>query len=169
MAKRIKYFGYGTMANERIMTVLIGRVPEGSPAILYGYALHVQHLDQIPDDVHPGTGLSPRVLLREKWGERFRNYTILPDENATVHGMLWDITDDEQRIIRAWELVDAGWHEEVAVTVAGELAISVRIRDGQKVHHRYESMQKPRLLNDLEKTVLIATNFRYEFEHGRKR
>jgi hypothetical protein len=128
--KKVLYFGYGANRDARMITAITGK-PEselvGHPAVLEGYTLAVQRLDQIPDTISPDAPIriSPQQLLREVWGEDFESYVIKASPNGKVNGTVWELTEDERERVRDWELLDFGWYHDVEGRV--------RLDDGSEI------------------------------------
>jgi hypothetical protein len=119
--KKVLYFGYGANRAPEMMSWITGRGDfEGKPAILEGWNLCIQRLDQIPKVAVP-TSTGPRPLqehLREKWGNDFETYVIRPGRGK-VTGTLWTIELKDRELIRNWERVGF-WYKEIKVKVKTE-------------------------------------------------
>ena len=64
-----QFFGYGVLSDRYIIKEIIGRDPGvGKSAVVEGYQLAYQVLDQIP--------LQIRSFLEKVWGSAFRAYTL---------------------------------------------------------------------------------------------
>lgn len=169
MTRHINYFGYGAMEHPLVIKTLLGRIPGSEPASLQNYGLYIQKLVQVTDEVAAGQQESPQALLRRVWGPEFHSYTILPLRQYWVTGTLWKLTECECELVQEWELVGAGWNDELWVPVNRHgkarrvRAMTQRIRDGQIVERRVEYTREVPLLVDRDKLVEVATQFRSEF------
>ena len=116
--KEVLYFGYGANRTPEMMSWITGRGGfEGKPAILEGWNLCIQRLDQIPKVAVP-TSSGPQSLqeqLREEWGDNFETY-IIKSGKGKVLGTLWKIEPEDRELIRDWERVGF-WYKEVKVKV----------------------------------------------------
>lgn len=123
------FFGYGLLANRERMKQIIGRYPDGGTgAVIQGYNLAVQVLDQVPENV--------RGQLREVWGDSFKAYTIKKG-SGIVRGVIWVLTADELERIKNWDLVGS-WREMVEVPVTSFdgktlIAFTEKVGDNQPI------------------------------------
>jgi len=109
MAKTF-FFGYGSYRHKKKIAEIIGKDPEGGePAILEGYMLAVQTLDQIPGKAHE--------VLKKVWGNPFRAYTIRKSPGIVV-GNIWIIDEEDLRKIKEWEFVEEQWREIKQVEIS---------------------------------------------------
>lgn len=79
MEKKIFYFGYGANRDPKMMEAITGKKNlVGRPAVLKGYSLCVQRLDQVPDTIAPSAPapVSPRTILKDNWSPTFTSYII---------------------------------------------------------------------------------------------
>lgn len=138
----VHYFGYGAMANPAIMEALLGRLPkrnrQGGNPRLEGWSLVVQNLDHLPDipKVHNGVEINPQARMRQEWGDDFLSYTIVPNPDGTVCGVVWEyLTHRERELLREWELIPWGWFKdlpEVSIRTSGYVyCCTESIGDGQ--------------------------------------
>lgn len=102
------FFGYGAYRSRAKISQITGKTPEGGAgAILEGYQLAFQSLSQIPQPVQDN--------LRDIWGDEFKAYT-LKKGNGIVSGIIWNINEEDFKIIKEWEYVGA-WREIIEVEV----------------------------------------------------
>lgn len=138
MENKVLYFGYGANRALEMMASITGNKNLVSrPAILTGYTLCVQRLDQIPDTVSPGSPapISPRQLLKESWPDTFESYIIKPGKREDkILGVVWELTPEERELVREWELIDFGWYQD--------MEIQVKTQDGQKVVVQTEGLRE---------------------------
>src|SRR5438045_1486957 len=105
---KVLFFGYGANKNRRKIAQIIGRDPQESVgALLEGYVLSTQNLNQIPDP--------PKELLRNLFGNDFKVYTIIKGEGV-VQGSLFEITEEELNKISQWEFVPI-WRQIIEVNI----------------------------------------------------
>lgn len=172
MSEKVLYFGYGANRDPRMISAITGRpIAEltGRSAILEGYNLAVQRLDQVPDralDSAPAP-LSPRQMLAD-WGEDFRSYVIHPEENGRVSGTVWELSTEERELVRDWELVDFGWYKDCegqALTKDGQeiSIVSEMLGDGQQIDHEVNGLQYETWLQDPIQFEIIAERARREY------
>lgn len=128
MEEKVLYFGYGANREPAMMEAITGNANlVGKPAVLRGYELCVQRLDQVPD--------IPRRILDASWSPKFTSYTIrtgAPDDE--VYGTLWELTPLERELVRNWELIDLGWYRDMQVKITTE--------DGQEIEARTEGLRE---------------------------
>ncbi len=128
MKSPIFYFGYGANKDPDMIAAIIGRKPEGEPAILEGWELCIQEWTDIPE--------KPReILVRAGWDEKFRSYSIRRAEREQVAGTLWELTQEEREGVADWELIEFGWYERAEV--------AVQTREGQTARAQTEVVDKP--------------------------
>ncbi len=156
----MKYFGYGAMSSEEVMEAVIGRRPTGTAGSVAGMRLCIQRIDQVP--------ASAQEVLRVEWPDSFRSYVTVPDPEAKVAGMVWEVTEDERAIIRDWELVDLGWFDVIDVTVREDNGSSVSasteiLPAGQDYDAEVSGEGYPILLNPREEVLRVAEKSRLEF------
>ncbi|MBL8121295.1 gamma-glutamylcyclotransferase [Candidatus Saccharibacteria bacterium] len=111
--KRYGYlFGYGSDTEGDILKALTHRHPKClGDAVLSGYELRVQFLDEVTDTrVHD--------ILLKNWSETFRSYVIIPAEHSSVHGKLFKVRIDDRHLLDTWELVALGWYQKIFVEVS---------------------------------------------------
>ncbi len=170
----VLYFGYGANRDPQMIAAILGRPAKelvGQQAVLEGYRLAIQRLDQVPDTVLPKAPapISPRALLKECWDDDFKSYVALADPEGKILGTIWEMTRDERERVRDWELVDFGWYvdyEGYAVTAEGARVpiIGERLGDGQTVDHEVDGMDYETWLQDPEKFKIIAEKARREYD-----
>lgn len=162
MAEKILYFGYGANSRKEMMQAITGNKDlVGHPAILKGYKLCVQRLDQVPE--------APQKILRESWPDNFESYTIKPGgESDGVHGMVWELIPLERELVRDWELIDYGWYKDMegkAVTEEGQeiQVVTEGLRKGQEVDRVIGGKEYEPFLNRLEDFRKVADMARREY------
>ncbi|MCL5432650.1 MAG: gamma-glutamylcyclotransferase [Patescibacteria group bacterium] len=114
MDNKILYFAYGANMDKGMIRAITGNDRlVGRPAILDGYEIGIQRIDQTPKDVEK--------LLRNSWGDDFKTYVIYPRLGAKVKGMVWELTETERRLVRNWEFVEKevgprfSWYKQVLI------------------------------------------------------
>lgn len=176
--KKVLYFGYGANRDPRILSVVLGRKESdfiGTPAIIKGYKLVVQKLNDIPDTIIPTSPvkISPRELLEQSWDDKFNSYIIKQDAKSAVSGILWEITEEERERIKDWELVDFGWPEECQVLASDNLgnlfmASTERMISDQDYDHEVDGINYDTWLNPFEKSEKVAIKAKREYDLRQK-
>ena len=112
----IPYFAYGANRTLEMMEWITGKSGfRGERAILEGWIMGIQKLNQVPKVIVP-TSVGPRPLrehLLTEWGDQFKTY-VITQGNGKVAGTLWKITAEERELVRNWERVGF-WYKEVRV------------------------------------------------------
>ncbi len=101
MENKILYFGYGANSRKEMMEAITGNKNLiGKPAVLSGFTLCIQRLDQVLDTILPSAPvpISPRKILDESWGNTFTTYMIKPKEDSEVEGTVWELTPFGKRV-----------------------------------------------------------------------
>ena len=138
MQDKFLFFGYGPTRDSRVMQALTGNKDlVGHEAVLKGYKLNLQTLNQVPK--------SPREILKESFPDGFEFFVVSPDENKEVAGTVWELTAQERDLIRDFELIDLGWYKDSrgkAQTSDGkELDVEVAaLREEQKVSREVDGI-----------------------------
>jgi hypothetical protein len=123
----VNFFSYVVKENVEGIRALLGRRKLlYEDAILQGYELCVQTVDQVSDLVPPGSELpiSPRELLAKTYPPDYELYTIRPRTGATVAGKIWYISPNEYEYWREYELIDYGLSGDItakAITENGDV------------------------------------------------
>lgn len=115
---RVLFFGYGANKSRSKIQQIIGKDPGlGVGAILEGYTLNLQSINQIPD--------IPRQILLKLYSGEFKAYTIRKGDGVVV-GAIWEIEEEDLNKIKEWEFVDV-WREiiEVSVKTSSEETLKV--------------------------------------------
>ena len=171
MENKILYFSYGANSRKEMMEAITGNKNlVGKLAILKGFALCVQRLDQVPDAVLSSSpvSLSPKKILEESWSDKFRTYMIKPKENSEVEGMVWELTPQERELVRDWELIDLGWYKDMRVKIITEEGKEIEVetegfREGQEVDREVNGRNYKPFLNRLEDFQRVARKSREEY------
>jgi hypothetical protein len=172
--RTVLYFGYGANRHADMISAITGKSPyelKGVPAVLIGYELAVQRLDQVPEGIAPGAPVkvSPRAILEAAWPPGFTSYVIRSNEDGQVRGTIWELTVDERERVRDWELVDFGWYEDfegMAMTDNGEevSVLGERINHRQPIDHIVNGLEYETWLNDPEVFRVKAAQTREEYD-----
>lgn len=112
----LAYFGYGTNRDHDMMAAMIGRENlEGEEAVLPGYELVIQNLENISDTVLPTAPVpkSAREILGSALGKEARLYIIRSNPDAETYGTIWQLSELEYEMVRDWELLDFGMQEDL--------------------------------------------------------
>lgn len=169
----VLFFGYGANRDPDLMRALFGRLPAGQPktVVLPGHELVIQTLDHVPDAVMPDAPaeLSPQALLKDVWDDSFRAYSARPAAGKSIVGTLWKFTPRQLEMMRDWELIDFGWHQETQVTVIDYArrkftATTPLLGDNERVLQTIpDGTQYPNFLNSQRKTIANAQRARHDF------
>src|SRR3990167_10925016 len=122
----INFFSYVKGDDEEIMSAIFGRQGiSHENATLLGYELCIQTAKNIIDEILPTCNLSrsPRKILTAKRGPNFELFTIRPNQNKNIKGVIWYVTNQEYERLREYELIDCGMSEDIvakAVTDSGK-------------------------------------------------
>jgi hypothetical protein len=176
MGKTVLYFGFGANRDVRMMSAILGKPKSElkaiAQAILEGYELVVQTLEDIPDTISPEAPIkrSPRSILEESWDDSFRSYAIRRSSfGHRVSGTIWEITPFERERVRDWELIDFGWAEDylgLARTNNGHEVqiVTERLPAGQKAKIIVNGLLYPTWLQPPERFEAIAEKARQEYD-----
>jgi len=114
---KILFFGYGANRSKSKINQIIGGEPgSGMGAIIEGYRLAYQSLDQIPEPA--------KTNLQKTWGNDFKAYTLKEGEGV-VGGVLWEISEEDFQKIKEWEYIGV-WRELIEV--------DIKTSDGKRIH-----------------------------------
>ncbi|MDO8503183.1 MAG: hypothetical protein Q7S60_00685 [bacterium] len=122
----INFFSYVRGDDEEMMAAIFGRKNiHHENATLQGYELCIQTAKDIIDIILPTCNLSqsPKEILTEKRGPNFELYTIRPNPNKNIRGVIWYVSNEEYEHLREYELIDCGMSEDIvakAITDRGE-------------------------------------------------
>lgn len=168
MGNKILYFAYGNNREPEIMQVLTGNKNlVGHEAVLKGYVLGVQMLDQVPSIRLSGFPVSPQEVLRRHWNDSFESYVIKPGEGE-VKGMVWELTNEERELVRDWELIDLGWYKDVKgeaiLKDGGKIAVETEILgDSQGIDRVIDGKEYNSFLNKKEDFFRVIEISRREY------
>lgn len=113
---KIYFFGYGAYRIKERVAQILGHTPEGGyGAVLEGYVLGIQSLEQIPNQAQD--------ILKKAWGDNFRCYTLKPGKGV-IAGVIWEIDEKDLEIIKEWEFVGV-WREFITAPV--------KLKDGRVI------------------------------------
>lgn len=171
MENNILYFGYGANRDARMMKAITGTKDlKGKPAVIEGYTLVVQRLDQIPNSVAPNAPapFSPRHNVAVNWPGSFIRHTITEDPDGKVSGTLWELTQQERDLVRDWELIDFGWYRDLTVIAETQDGQKNQVqtegmRPEQEYDHEVDGMDYETWLSSPEEFERIATKSREEY------
>jgi len=113
----VRFFGYGAYFEKKRVVHVINRPPDGGyPALLVDYVLAVQTVDQI-EKIAGGQ-------LKKGWGNDFKCYTVKKGKGLVL-GRVWEITEEELKILKEWEY-DGTWRQfkEVHVVLGNQSIVS---------------------------------------------
>lgn len=144
MAK-LYYFGYGTNKSRERIREIIGHDPgEGKGAVLDGYVLTYQVLDQVPE--------GPRTVLGKVWGDEFKGYTLRKG-SWKVAGVIWELEEDDLEKIKEWEFVDEHWKEMVSASAVTSDGVTIqvvteKVPDNQPIKEAVDGLNYKENLNE---------------------
>lgn len=106
----IIYFGYGANKDYFKLREILGKEPKGGEgAVLQGFNLAIQTLNDIPDQA--------KNILNKVWGDNFQSYTIKPG-TGMIEGRVWILDQEDLEKLKEWEFVgNNSWKEFITVTV----------------------------------------------------
>ncbi len=108
--KTASFFAYGPAADPDVITAITGRKPlDSRPAILSGFVLCIQGVNDIPDLKIPGLPQTARQIIRESWGADFKMYVIRKGDGK-VKGVVYTIRKEDMGAMEDWELVNFKWY-----------------------------------------------------------
>lgn len=172
-ANNILFFGCGTHKDRLMMSYILGKQESelvGKEAILQGYSLGIQRLDQTPMDPIPSMSklVSVQDLLRINWGEDFQSYALVPNPTGKVSGVVWELNSDDLELIKYWELVDFGWYDEIEVIVKTTEAESLTVRTvcarvGQKMDKLIDTKEYRVWLQDHKLYKIVTEKSRQKY------
>ncbi len=117
---------YLTGPAEPMMESMVGRAKiKGEWAILPGFEIAIQTLDQIRNDIPPNSPdeLSAQAIIRRNFGDTFDLLLTIPNPRGAERAMIWYLTPDEFALAHEWELIEQGMQEDIkalAITEDGE-------------------------------------------------
>lgn len=160
--KKIIYFGYGANRSLEMMQAITGNTDlVGYPAVLKGFKLCIQRLDQTPIKV--------QKILRQSWLDNFESYIIAPgEEKDEVLGTIWELTSLERELVRNWELIDMGWYKDMVIKVTTQDGRKIDaqtegLRDGQVVDRKVSGKKYKTFLNPVRDFEKSAKQSREEY------
>lgn len=150
----MNFFGYGLLSDRGVVETIIGRDPgPGKTAIVEGFQLVIQTLSQIPDPA--------KSKLESAWRTKdFRAYT-LRSGSSIVSGVIWEISEEDLRKIKAWEFVGT-WREALTATAKtseGQI-ISVEIVKAPDNQPFDETVNGLRYETDLNRKPVVSEESR---------
>jgi len=153
----VLYFGYGANSSEEMIEAIVGRKPNGAPAILEAHELCIQNLEEISEE----------VILAE-FGPTFRTYCIRPGKGV-VKGTLWILRNEEHDLIKNWEKHGL-WYHPVEVEIKHRTNIvkahTETINDPKL--KKVDGYLYPPFLNDKEKMFEVARREREKYGKNKK-
>jgi len=168
VGEKFLFFGYGPARDLRVMQALTGNKNlVGREAVLKGYRLNLQTLEQVPN-TRTLAPKSPREILKESWPDGFEFFVVSPDEKGEVAGTIYWLTAQEKELFRDFELIDLSWNKDgngkVITSDGQELEVGVPVLgDGQEVNREVDGINyNPYFNSTLEKFVQVAEKSRRE-------
>lgn len=170
MEAKALFFAYGPTRDIRVLRALTGnQTLVGRGAVLKGYKLGLQRLDQVPN-IRTVAPKSPQEILRESWPDGFEFHAVLPDEKGEgVAGTVVEFTSQEAKLFRDFELIDLDWYKngrgKVITSDGQELEVNVPILgDGQEIYREIDGINYNPWFNcKPEDFIRVAEKSRREF------
>lgn len=170
MEAKALFFAYGPTRDIRVLRALTGnQTLVGREAVLKGYKLGLQRLDQVPS-VRTVAPKSPQEILRESWPDSFEFHAVLPDEKGEgVAGTVVELDPQEAELFRDFELIDLNWYKngrgKVITSDGQELEVNVPILgDGQKISREVDGINHDVWFNcKPEDFIRVAEKSKREF------
>lgn len=123
----ILFFGYGANKSRSKIQQIIKRDPgTGIGAVLEGYTLNTQSLNNIPEN--------PRKIIFQLYGSEFKSYSIKKGDGIVL-GVIWETTPEELELIKDWESVGT-WRELIEVDVKSSANQIIKVVT-EKSHDTY--------------------------------
>lgn len=166
--KKLFYFGYGQNSSPEMMQAITGKYENDLVSYeteLDGYELCIQTINDLPP--------ISQSIIRKAWSDgvdSFRSYVIRPKEGSKVKGRVYVLSEEEREMVKNFELVDFGWHNEenievLSVSKIGKikaetevLGVSQTVSDVEVDGLNYEPF-----LNPKDMSIRIAESAREEF------
>jgi len=109
----VDIFYYGPGADEDVMTAIIGKKPiKGRSAILQGYKLGIQGVNEIPDIKVKGSSQTARQIIKGAWGPDFLMHAAHKGKGL-IKGIVWTINKEDLGMVKKLELVKFKWYSIV--------------------------------------------------------
>lgn len=150
----ITVFLTALLSDDELMETLTGAVvKDKEPAVLEGYDLVVQRLDQVPE--------IPQKIIRGSWGDNFESYNLAPGEGR-INGIKCKVTQNQWRRLDDWEFGEFGWFvpKEVQVrnlvTGRSERVMTMVMGEGQEFDRKVDGENFSAYLMPKEKTLEIS-------------
>jgi hypothetical protein len=153
--------------DELIQTLTGESVRAREAAVLEGYDLVVQRLDQVPE--------IPQRIIRESWGDSFESYNLTPGEGH-ISGIKCKVTKDQWDRLDDWEFGEFGWFvpKEVEIknvaTGETEKVMTMVMGEGQSFDRKVDGDNFAPYIMPRDKTLEIAVKAKgiYDERNGLK-
>lgn len=170
MEAKSLFFAYGPTRDIRVLRTLTGnQTLVGREAVLKGYKLGLQRLDQV-QNVLTIAPKSTQEILRESWPPDFEFHVALPDEKSEgVAGTVVELNLQEAELFRDFELIDLNWYKDgrgkILTSDGQELEVNVPILgDGQEISREIDGINYDPWFNCKPKDFIrVAEKSRREF------
>jgi hypothetical protein len=112
----VEFFAYGPDADLDVVTAMIGRKPlSARPAVLEGFRLGIQNIDDIPDVKVRGLQGTARQMIRKMWKDDVPDFEmyVVRKGKGQVKGIVYTMRKEDMEIVKDWELVASKWYSIV--------------------------------------------------------
>lgn len=151
---QITVFLTALLSSDELIQTLTGQpLLNKQEAVLEGYNLVVQRLDQVPDPA--------QKIIRGTWGDTFESYNLTPGDGR-IKGFKCTITEDQMKRLAEWEFEEFGWFvpREVEITnpTTGEKekVMTMVMGEGQEYDRVVDGENFEPFLMPKEKTLEVA-------------
>lgn len=173
--KSVKYFAYGANRDVRMMSAILGEPVKnikGEPAILQGYDLGIQKLQDLPDTIssHAPFAKSPRKIVARNWPDNFESYVIVSNPDGKVAGTIWYLTPEQRERVRDWELLDFGWYHDIAAIAYNSNGQQIEVvgeavdPNNQSIDRIVDGLEYQTWLQDPKEFERVAAIVRREYD-----
>lgn len=156
------------LSDDELIQTLTGEpVRDKELAVLEGYDLVVQRLDQIPE--------IPQRIIRGSWGDGFESYNLTPG-SGHIRGIKCKVSQNQWNRLNDWEFGEFGWFVSKEVEIKNlatgqrEKVMTMVMGEGQSFDRKVDGDNFPPYLMPREKTLEVAVKARqlYDERNGIK-
>lgn len=154
------------LTDSDLIRILTGKeVQEKEEAVLDGYDLVIQRIDQVPTPA--------QAIMRESWGDNFESYNLASGQGS-IKGIACKVTEDQWDRLRDWEFEEFGWFvsREVGIrnpnTGETKRVLTMVMGEGQQYDRKANGLDFAPFLMPKEKTLEVAAKARALYDKRRK-